>query len=813
MRRLSLVCCVVLFFTSALAAQETGEAFFEARVRPVLVKQCYSCHSHQAKRARGGLMLDSRAALLRGGDSGAVVVPGKPNDSLLIKGIRHTDSDFQMPPKGKLPEADIAALTKWVELGAPWPEGKKDDTRAAGHFSDEDRKWWAIQPLRKIEPPKVDAAAWSANPIDRFIHARLRAEGLQPSPAADRRTLLRRVKFDLTGLPPTPEELEAFVKDDRPDAVERLVDRLLDSPQFGEHWARHWLDLVRYAESDGFRQDAYRPDSWRYRDYVIDAFNRDKPFDRFVREQLAGDEIAPHDPKVLVATAYLRHGIYEFNQRDVRTQWQDILDDITSVTGEVFLGLGMGCARCHDHKYDPILRKDYYRLQAFFAPILPRNDVPLATPQQLAEFRTRITAWDEKTAALRKQIDDLAAPARKRAEAEMVAKFPRDIQEILRKPVAERTPLEIQLGALAYRQVLDEGGAIEKYMAAPVKKKYEELNAALTKSHADKPSLPGGLTAMDVGPVAPAVHIPGKVPGPAIEPGFLSILDEAPAVITGASKTSTGRRLALAQWLTRPDHPLTARVLVNRLWQQLFGVGIVGTANDFGRVADQPTHPELLDWLALHFVQEGWSMKKMIRLMVTTQAYRQASVSGNAEALAKDPENTLLWRGRARRLSAEQIRDAILSATGQMDLKVAGPSVEAKEPRRTIYLKMRRNTREPLLDVFDLADGFASTARRNVTTTPVQALLMVNSPFMAEQAKAFAERLVKAHPKSDEAQVTTAFRLAFGREASRDELDGSLDFLAKQALRVGGDASAARRVALIDFCQVLLNANEFVYLD
>ena len=543
--------------------------------------------------------------------------------------------------------------------------------------------------------------------------------------------------------------------------------------------------------------------------------NNDKPYDRFVREQIAGDEIDPTNPGVLVATAYLRHTIYEYNQRDVRTQWQNTLDDITNVTGEVFLGLGVGCARCHDHKYDPILQKDYYRLEAFFAPIRLCDDTPLATPEQIASFNKRQAAWEAKTVAVRKQIDDFLAPVKKRVEKDMLDKFPKDILAMIEKPEAERSPLEKQLAAMAYRQVQYEFDHIATHVKdAKAKKRYEELLAELAKFDADKPApLPQGLTARDVGAAAPATYLPKKGRSITVEPGFLSILDENAAPLAPIKGGSTGRRLALAQWLTKPDHPLATRVIVNRLWQQTFGQGIVGTANDFGRVADQPTHPELLDWLAQEFVREGWSMKKMIRLMVTSQAYRQASVNPALEAARKDPDNRLFSRARPRRLTSEQIRDAILAAAGQLDLKAGGPSVELTAPRRSVYLKVRRNTRDPLLDAFDGPETFVSTAKRNVTTTPVQALLLLNSPFMVQQGKALADRLTKEHPKSDEERVAAAFLLAFGRRATHDEIEGALEFLGKQAERVGGDPAAARRTALIDFCQALLNANEFVYLD
>ncbi|HWY88363.1 MAG TPA: DUF1553 domain-containing protein, partial [Gemmataceae bacterium] len=682
--------------------------------------------------------------------------------------------------------------------------------RSPGKITAADRQWWAFQTLRPRSLPSVSDPSWQRNPIDRFIRERLDAEGLQPAPPADRAALIRRVTFDLIGLPPTPEEIAAFVADTSADAYEKVVEHLLASPRYGERWARHWLDLVRYAESDGFRHDAYRPHAWHYRDYVVQAFNSDKPYDRFVREQLAGDEMAPDDPDALIATGLLRHTIYEYNQRDARTQWQDMLNDVTDVTADVFLGMGMGCARCHDHKFDPILQKDYYRLQAFFAGMFPK-DGPVATTKQRADFQVKYKEWEEKTAGLRERIADLEQKDKIRAENGATAKFPQDIQAMMRKPAAERKPLEKQLAALAYRQVQYEFDNLKLKDAD--QKKLDALKKELAKYDLFKPSpLPTAPTIMDVGPEAPLIHIPKKTAGPAIAPGFLTILDEAPATVASPpGLASTGRRSALANWLTRPDHPLTTRVIVNRIWQYHFGRGLVATSSDFGKLGEPPSHPELLDWLAQRFVADGWSFKKMHRLLVTSITYRQSATSAAPEAaLKKDPENRLWWKMTTRRLDAEQIRDAILTTTGQLDLTMGGPGVEGKEPRRSIYAKVKRNTREPLLDVFDTPEGFTSTAQRNVTTTPTQALLMFNSPFMLAQAKAFADRLERDNAADP---IERAYRLALGRGASPEEKAQAEVFMEEQARRVTGPTSVARRAALVDFCHVLLNANEFLYVD
>ncbi len=645
-----------------------------------------------------------------------------------------------------------------------------------------------LQPVREPAVPGLPDDRWSRNEIDRFILHRLRSEGLKPSAPAERQALIRRVYFDLIGLPPTPAEVDAFLADRSANAHERLVDRLLASPRYGERWARHWLDLVRYAESDGFRIDEYRPNAWRYRDYVIRSFNADKPYDRFVLEQLAGDEIAPDDPEARTATGFLRHTIYEYNQRDVRTQWADMLNDLTDTTGDVFLGLGMGCARCHDHKFDPILQKDYYRLQAFFAPFLPRDDVPLATRREQAEYRDRLAKWEAKTAEIRKQIEAIEQPRRKTAARGAIEKFPDDIHEMLLKDRARRTPLEQQLAELAYRQVLYEFDRIETKMKDEEKQKLAALKRQLAEFDREKPApLPAGLTVTDVGPTAPPTLLPKKGQG-TVEPGFLSVLDDKPAAIAPVptAPESTGRRTALARWLVRPDNPLTSRVIVNRIWQYHFGRGLAAAASDFGRLGEKPSHPELLDFLANRFVKDGWSFKKMHRLILTSATYQQSALlPASREALTRDPENRLLWRGTTRRLDAEQIRDSILAVTGELDLQAGGPSVDAVTPRRTIYTRVTRNTRNSLLDVFDAPEGFVSTAQRNVTTTASQALLLLNSQSFLQRARAMALRLGKeGRSATDEELVASAYRLAYGRAPTPEERTAAVRFLREQARRI-----------------------------
>ncbi|MFO0911228.1 MAG: PSD1 and planctomycete cytochrome C domain-containing protein, partial [Isosphaeraceae bacterium] len=757
--------------------------YFESQIRPILVEHCVKCHGPDKQ--KGGLRLDSGAAVRTGGDSGPAVVPGKPEESLLIDAVAY--EGLEMPPDGQLPEAQRAALKKWVELGAPWPNGPAATPVARPKITDADRAWWAFQPVKRAHPP-LAGQGWARNPIDRFVAQRLEAEKLTPAPEASRATLVRRLTFDLIGLPPNPAEMAAALADPRVDWYERLVDRLLASPQYGVKWARHWLDLVRYADSDGYRADHERPDAWRYRDYVVNALNEDRPYDRFVREQLAGDELDPTNPEALVATGYLRHGIYEYNNRDVRGQWTVILNDLTDTTADVFLGLGLQCARCHDHKFDPLLQKDYFRLQAFFAPIQLRDATPVAREEEQRTYEARLAAWEKATAGIRAQIEAIEAPHRVEAARSAIRKLPEDIRPLFDRPIDQLTPLERQLVELGARQVDYEYSRLDTFMKGAEKEKYLALRKALASHDPIKPKpLPTALTAGDIGREAPPVTIPRKGSTP-IEPGWPTIFDEAPAPLPEPSPTAhtTGRRTVLANWITRPDNPLTTRVIVNRVWQYHFGRGLAANSSDFGKLGEPPTHPELLDWLTATFVRDGWRLKDLHRLIVTSATYRQSTAHPNAVAYRKvDPLNRFYWRSDTRRLDAEFIRDAILAVSGQLDLKRGGPAVASNQPRRTIDTKSLRNTRDPLLDVFDLPIAFTSIPSRDATTTPLQSLLLLNAPMMIEHARAFADRL--AHEAGDEParQVGRAYQLAYNRDPTPEERAEALRFLADQSHRVG----------------------------
>ncbi len=759
--------------------------FFETEVRPLLVRRCLECHS--ADKAKGDLRLDTRAGMLKGGESGdPAIQPGRAAESPLVQAIRY--ESLEMPPAGKLPEREIAILTKWVEIGAPWPGTDTDLIRRedSDKITEEDRAWWAFRPLAAVEPPAAREGE-SAHPIDRFLRERLRRENLAPAPETDRTTLIRRLTLDLTGLPPTPAEVQAFVADPDPKAYEKLVDSLLARPQYGERWARHWLDLVRYADSDGYRIDHYRPQSWRYRDYVIASLNADKPYDRFVQEQLAGDELFPGDSDALVATGYLRHWIYEYNSRDAKGQWSIILNDITDNVGDVFLGVGMQCARCHDHKYDPILQKDYFRLQAFFAGLMPRDtELPLPEKER-REYEAQLATWEAATAEVRKEIDALEAPVRASARKGAVNRFPDDIQAIYWKPASERTTYENQLSELIERQVQFDYERLDQRFKGEQKEKLLALRKQLAAFDKLRPAPRAvAMIATDDGPVAAPTAIPGHKSEP-VAPGFLTILDPAPArVATPEGRTdTTGRRSALARWLTSPDNPLTARIVVNRVWQQHFGRGLAANVSDFGKLGEPPTHPELLDWLATQFVRDGWSLKRLHRLIVTSSSYRQSTAHPEfARASTIDPENRLLWRAGTRRLDAEQIRDSILAASGELKLDAGGPGQNGDSPRRTIYVRQMRNARDPLLDAFDLPQFFASEASRNTTTTPVQSLMLINSPQLLRHASQLAGRVWGTKSTEMQTRVEQAWWHAYGRAPTHEETSSSLAFLAQQIERI-----------------------------
>ncbi len=657
-------------------------------------------------------------------------------------------------------------------------------------IDDQERAYWFFQPLAKPEPPQVNNPAWAKNEIDRFVLAKLEAKDIQPAPEADAHTLIRRAFFDLTGLPPSQEEIAAFEKAyaAHPDAAwEKLVDKLLQSPHYGERWARHWLDLVRYGESNGYKTDEYRPHMWRYRDWVIDAFNTDMPYDQFTRYQLAGDELAPNNPGAITATGYLRLWPYESDQRNVTKQWNGITDEITDVTSAVFMGLSMNCAKCHDHKFDPILHDDYYRMKSFFAGIYPDDSIVAATPEQKLEYAAKLEKWETATASIRRQMDQLLAKPVAAITEARIKMFHPDFQKIYHKADEDCSTWELQQKLFIQLQLERSLKRVEKRLKGDDKKRYAELVKELAGFDSIKPEPLTPVHAIrDTNGTAPKVYIADSGNKEPMTPGYLTILAPEDAEITPprnqAAPPSTGRRSAFAQWLTRPDNPLSTRVIVNRLWYYHFGRGIVSSTNDFGVQGQPPTHPALLDWMAGQFTSAGWSLKKMHKLILTSATWRQASlVEPSVAAAENDPGNHLLWRQNIRRLEAEAIRDAMLASSRELDPAMGGEGVPPTEPRRSIYQKLMRNPGTLFLNTFDGPDGFNSCSARDITTTAPQALMMLNNRFPIQRAQAVANTLVESKPASPQQTVDQAFSAILKRKPSSEESSRAVEFLKQQA--------------------------------
>ena len=797
-------------FVLALSALAVGSSTMWAddgqaeKAVALLDSRCFKCHSHASGKNKGGLVMDSLAGLTTGGDGGAALKPGDPAKSLFLQNILSSDPEKMMPPKGeRLTKDEVALLQDWVKSGATWPKSRTKALVAGrylpGTIGAKEKTWWAYQAVQRPELP----AGQTAHPIDRFIDARLAKETLTPAAEADRSVLIRRLTFDVTGLPPTPEEVAAFVQSTDPLAYEKLVDRLLASPAYGQRMARTWLDLVRYADSDGFRIDDFRPTAWRYRDYVIKAYNDNKPYDRFIQEQIAGDELFPGDTQALTALGYLRHWIYEYNNRDVRSQWDNILNDLTDTTGDVFLGAGMQCARCHDHKFDPILQRDYYALRSFFNNTLPVENRAAWTSKEAGEYARKLAAWEKETKSIRDEIAALEKKYRDTATNTAVKIFPEDIQEMIAKPDAQRTPYEQQIAALAWRQVDYEYNRLDRSIKGADSVKHADLKRKLAEHDKTKPEDPPFiLTISETGAQGLDAVIPKK--NTVVPPAFLTVLSASypaePAKIEPvASGASTGRRTALARWLTEKSNPFTARLAMNRLWQLNFRRGLAPYASDFGRLGEAPSHPELLDWLSAEFMANGWDQKAMHRLILTSAAYRRSSLHPSPkDGQLKDPQNALLWRFQPQRLESEQIRDAVFAACGDLKVdKQAGPSVVYGEPVRSIFTRIMRNNRDPLADVFDAPQWFSSASSRDVTTTPIQSLLLLNSPFMLKRGEILATRIAKEVPKDEAAQVRRLYQVLFARLPSVDEARRAVAFL--KEVRSQKNSSAVDAAVANDF--------------
>ncbi len=716
----------------------------------------------------------------------------------------------------------------------------------------EQRQHWAFVAPKRPALPEVKEGTWARNPVDAFILAPIEAAGIAPSPEADRATLIRRIRFDLTGLPPTPEEVDAFVADARPDAYERLVERLLESPQYGERWARAWLDLARFAESDGFKNDKARPNAWRYRDWVVDALNADMPYDRFVRLQLAGDEVEPGNPDAFVATGFNRNFPYEDNNMVPGLNRQWMLDDVTDTTSSVVLGLTVACARCHDHKYDPISHRDYYKIQALFASTQSKDDYVVAPPEDQAAYASIRAEHDARVDLVRREIERIEKPYVAEILKDALAKLPEDVRRAFEADPAVRTEAQ---DALIRKNAKVMTVEPKKMMAAlpdavrPAWQGHRKEMDALAAIAPAPLATASGMT--DSGPNAPPLRLLRKGnpanPGDVIEPGFLSVLPPGELPPVDSSGATTGRRKALADWIARADNPLTARVIVNRLWQGHFGRGIVATASDFGTQGGSPTHPELLDWLATELVARDWSLKAMHRLMVTSAAYRQSSLP-SAKTVEADPDNLLFSRMIRRRLEGEAVRDALLAASGEINLAVGGPSVfpdlppgveakaggwprsktAAERNRRSLYVFARRNLKYPLFDAFDVPDTNLTCPERNVTVNAPQALMLLNSGLVLDHARTLAGRVFASlDDRADlDKLVDRAYRLALTRAPLADERERAVAFLETQPGHLSGLGEAATLPrpmpegitpaagsALVDLCHALLNLNEFVYVD
>lgn len=801
-------------------------AAFSKQVLPLLKTRCITCHGPEKQ--EGGLRLDSLEAAIRGGDLGKAIIPGDAESSLFVKAINFADPNLQMPPKQKLSDAEIAVFRLWIQNGAIWAADASEadsavETGDAFHdeknpvrqlFGEERLTLWSLRKPTVTLPDGLSETdrRQPSRIIDAFLNQKLKSVALKMSPAADRRTLIRRVTFDLTGLPPTPEDVATFEMDPSATAFESVVDRLLNSSQYGERQARLWLDVVRYADTNGYERDEFRPLAWKYRDYVVRSFNNDKPFDQFIREQLAGDELVSGPPQTaedadaLIATGYLRLGQWDstaaiFQEEDRLRAEQ--MADLTNTTASAFLGLTMSCCQCHDHKYDPLTQADHFRLRAFFAGVIPKDDLSISLPAEQAEIEGHNATLDQQIAEHKQQLERL-----------------NDQSETSK---TERVTLEQHI---------------------------KELEASRRSPDVI-------MAAVDSGGDAPTTHVlyQGDFASPReeVSPGYVTVLYPGPAEIKKPRENSTGRRLALANWIVSDSNPWTARVIVNRIWQQHFGTGIVATPNDLGFSGARPTHPELLDWLAIEFLRQGWSIKKLHRWIVLSQAYQQSSLAESTPEA--DPDNTLLWRQNMQRLDAETLRDSLLMVSGLLlptqggrplwpevpeELTHAQPAIlEAIKDGdggrmqgwytdlpeqtlvRSLYLIRKRCLPIPFLQSFDLPDSTVSCARRDTTVVAPQALMLLNSPEGVRYAEALADLLLREtqHPaessvERERALVVKLFQRALNRQPTIEELAMAAQHLQNQRDQsAAGDQEYRLRFSLVSLCRAMLNLNEFVYVD
>jgi Protein of unknown function (DUF1549)/Protein of unknown function (DUF1553)/Planctomycete cytochrome C len=818
--------------TASRAAEADGHAgippdqlaFFEKNIRPVLVQSCYKCHSAEAEKVKGGLTVDTKQGLLLGGESGHPgVTPGNAAESSIFQAMLWTDEDMQMPPKEKLPDEVIANFKKWIEMGAPDPRESRVANAAGGKRvidMDEGRKHWAFQKPVKQSPPAVKTEGWARTDIDRFILAGIEANGLHPVRDADRQTLIRRIAFDLTGLPPTPDEVRAFVADTSPYAVKRVIDMYLDSERYGERWARHWLDVARYAESSGKEVNVLYPSAWRYRDYVIESFKKDKPYDQFLKEQIAGD-LLPFDTRhdqaeKIIATGFLAIGAKGHNNRDRRQFAMDMVDEQIDAMSQSMLGLTLACARCHDHKFDPVTQRDYYALAGIF---LSSDTL----------FGTYKSIQNNNTSTLIELDRNAGQPA-------ALAKIsPAEVAQIRRKfDEADQAAKDAQKQVLAMRaQDRDKNQVAAFLKVRGSLDKAENVRADLDMFHDDGTPRTLAMGVLDKErPIDSPLLVRGdiKQPSDVVPRGLVEVLCDKGEPLN-ISKGSG--RLDLAYFIASKDNPLTARVMANRVWLKLMGSGIVPTPDNFGVMGQKPSHPELLDYLAVTFVENGWSIKKLIREIMLSRAYQTGSTH-DAANFTRDPDNKFHWRMNQRRLDAEAIRDAMLAIGGGLNLyPVDGsPVARAGEGRegiialyrevtskpytyRSIYLPIIRDQIPEILSVFDFPDASLVNGERDTTNVPSQGLFLMNNSQTLGAADAFAARLMKFQGTSAE-RLDYAYQLAFGRSPTEAERTAIRNFWMRfpdQAAKGGIPRDKAQYSALSAFCQSLIASAEFRYLN
>jgi mono/diheme cytochrome c family protein len=858
----------------AAAPSQSAEVFTK-EIRPIMQRTCWNCHGATGQASR--LDLRSKEGAMRGGARGPAIIPGNAEGSRLyriVAGHEAIRMPFELPP---LTSAEVASVKKWIDSGGEWDADASVGTATAASMSvlaalenreitQAERNYWAFKLPVQAALPDVSNPDLT-HPIDRFLEKARTDKGLVTAPRADRRALIRRAYLDLIGMPPTPAQVNAFVGDKSHDAWLKVIDELLASPHYGERYGRHWLDVARYADSNGFEQDYDRPNAFRYRDYVIKSLNQDKPYRQFLREQIAGDEMDGKNFETLIATGFLRAGPRVlFREKDNPERRWDYVEDLLATLGRGVLGLTVNCARCHNHKFDPIAQKDYYALAAAINGWI-EIDVPLA-PRAEAEAYTKANKEiDAKVDALRDKIAAIEKPYRDTLRAEYIKReFPPNVQAAVFKPEAERTPGEQLLAT----QVLGGGGGgnpeeLAKLMSAEEMAQTKELSSQVAALEQQRPAplpmaeiitdgdwrfYPNGRGDETIGcpkcrlpppdkPNGTLLHEgPGKYEPPPthflirgdpdsrgslMKPGFIQVAmhGDHPTEIPRPDGKTSGRRLALAEWVTSEQNPLTPRVIVNRIWNHHFGRGIVATVDNFGKMGEQPTHPELLDWLAVEFMKRGWSLKQLHRLIMTSEAYQMASVFDHGGNLTKDPTNNFLWRYRPQRLDAETIRDAILSTSGSIDLKMGGPAIFPHVPqqildtektkgtwnnqpdgpavwRRSVYIYQRRSLPYPMFETFDHPDMNISAGSRNVSTVPTQALTLLNNPFVLRQAELLAQRIVSEAPDDVAKQIDLGYQYALSRPATEIERSIAMKTVKEQSL--------------VDFTHVLFNLSEFLYM-